>query len=557
MGVYCYIIDNVMNEPQAREIIRNLEDEHTERKAALNGYNLKDVYKYVVALSNEGGGHLLLGVRDDGSIGGTQAFQDIQKLKIDVLHQPKISRRIRIEVDVFTIEAKRVLIITVPSRHRGEPDSYDGAFLMRSGESLVGMNHDMIKDIISEDISDYSADIIDGLEDNSLDPRAIEMARELWLRKSGNQNIELMTPDEVVQGIGLKDERGITRAGLILLGRENAISRFQPNAEVVWEYRRKSSDVQYASRIDFRRAILLYLDELWVQIDARNEVAHVNEGFLIRDIPAFTETTIRESVLNAITHRDYQDQGSVYIRQSGDVMLVESPGGFIGGITPENIMRAASKPRNRLIAEVFQKLGLVERSGQGVDKIFVDSISSGKGQPSYDDSTLHEVKLLVGAQVKDFQFIKYLDKVSKEVGLALSPTDYVLLEKVRLGQVDSMNYDTGLAKLSAAGIIETVRSGRYTKPMLAKRFYSAMNKRGEYTRQRGLDAQQKKQLILTHLENFPKAYINDIDEALGKEVKRSTLNSYLKNLREEGKIEFIGNPHIVRGDNKGYWRLKK
>jgi ATP-dependent DNA helicase RecG len=125
-----------MNEPQALEIILNLEDEHTERKAALNGYNLKDVYKYVVALSNEGGGRLLLGVRDDGSIGGTQAFQDIQKLKIDILHQPKISRRIRIEVDVFTLESKRVLIITVPSRHRGEPDSYDGAFLMRSGVIL-------------------------------------------------------------------------------------------------------------------------------------------------------------------------------------------------------------------------------------------------------------------------------------------------------------------------------------------------------------------------------------------------------------------------------------
>jgi hypothetical protein len=44
---------------------------------------------------------------------------------------------------------------------------------------------------------------------------------------------------------------------------------------------------------------------------------------------------------------------------------------------------------------------------------------------------------------------------------------------------------------------------------------------------------------------------------LSKEVKRSTLNSYLENLQEEGKIEFVGNPHIVRGDNKGYWRLKK
>lgn len=546
-----------MNELKALEIIHNLEDEHTERKSAANNYNLKDIYSYVVALSNEGGGHLILGVRDDGSIGGTKAFNDIQKLKIDVLHQPKISRRIRIEVDVFTIESKRVIIITVPSRHRGEPDSYGGAFLMRSGESLVGMNHDMIKDIIAEDVSDFSSDIIEGLGDDAFDAKAIEVARLLWMRKSGNDNIEVMSPDEVVQGLGLKDERGITRAGLILLGRENCISRLQSNAEVVWEYRRKSSDVQYASRIDYRKAAILYLEDLWIQIDARNEVAHVSEGFLVRDIPAFTETTIRESVLNAITHRDYQDQGSVYIRQSSEDMIIESPGGFIAGITPENIMRAASKPRNRLIAEVFQKLGLVERSGQGVDKIFVDSISFGKGQPSYEASTPYEVKLIVNAQVQDFQFIKYLDKVSRDAGISLSPSDYVLLEKVRLGLINSMSSDTGLAKLSAAGVIEKSRRGRYTKPMLAKRFYSAMNKPGEYTRQRGLDARQKKQLIITHLENFPKAYVNDIDEALGFEVKRSTLNSYLKGLRNEGKIEFIGNPHVVRGDSKGYWRLKE
>ena len=193
-----------MNEVIARQIIANLEDEHTERKSASNGYGLKDVYRYVVALSNEGGGHLILGVKNDGTLGGTLAFPDIQKLKIEVLHQPKISRRIRIEVDEFKLDGKRILIITVPSRHRGEPDSYDGAFLMRSGESLVGMNNDMIKDIISEDISDYSANIIEGLTDDALDGQAIELAKYLWMRKSGNSAIELMSPDEVVQGLGLK-----------------------------------------------------------------------------------------------------------------------------------------------------------------------------------------------------------------------------------------------------------------------------------------------------------------------------------------------------------------
>lgn len=546
-----------MNETTARQIISNIEDEHTERKAARGHYDLKDIFRYVVALSNEGGGYLMLGVADNGRIVGSPAFQDIQRLKIDVLSQPKISRRIRIEIDVFCLDSKRVLIITVPGRHRGQADSYDGAYLMRSGESLTGMNNDMIRDILAEDITDFSSEIIEGLAPSDLDPGAIERARYLWMSKSGNEQIELMTPDQVMQGLGLTDERGVTRAGLILLGRTSAIARHLPNAELIWEYRRHNSDVEYVARNDYREAVVLYLDKLWGQIDARNEVAHVSEGFFIRDIPAFAESTIREAVLNAISHRDYQDAGSVYIRQSAEDMVVESPGGFIGGITPDNIMSASSKPRNRLVAEVFQKLGLVERSGQGVDKIFVNSISSGKGQPSYKESTLHEVKLLISAQVQDVSFIQYLDKISKDAKVRLSASDYVLLEKVRLGLIDSMSHEAGLSKLSAAGIVESSRSGRFTKPMLAKRFYSAMNKSGEYTRQRGLDLEQKKQLILTHLQNFPKAYVADIDEALGYQVKRSTLNNYLKALHDEGKIEFIGNRHIGRGDNRGYWTLTK
>ncbi len=546
-----------MNEITARELISNIEDEHTERKAARGQYDIKNVCRYTVALSNEGGGHLILGVDDAGNIVGSQSFQDIQRLKIDVLSQPKMSRRIRVEVDVFQLDMKRIVIISIPGRNRGQADSYDGAYLMRSGESLTGMNNDMIRDILAENVSDYSSDIIEGVTPSDLDSEAIERARYLWLSKSGNEQVEIMTPEQVVQGLGLIDERGVTRAGLILLGKSSAIARYIPNAELIWEYRRHNADVEYVARNDHREAVVLYLDKLWGQIDARNEVAHVNEGFFIRDIPAFAESTIREAVLNAISHRDYQDSGSVYIRQSAEDMIVESPGGFIGGITPDNIMNASSKPRNRLVAEVFQKLGLVERSGQGVDKIFVNSISSGKGQPSYKASTLHEVKLSVSAQVQDVSFIQYLDKVSREANIRLSASDYVLLEKVRLGLIDSIGHESGLAKLSSAGIIEGSRSGRFTKPMLAKRFYSAMNKSGEYTRQRGLDVQQKKQLILTHLQNFPKAYVADIDEALGYQVKRSTLNNYLKALHEEGKIEFIGNRHIGRGNNRGYWTSKK
>jgi ATP-dependent DNA helicase RecG len=548
-----------MIEREALEIIARIEDEHTERKAAGSGFDLKDLSRYIVALSNEGGGHILLGVSDDGRVTGTPAFPDIMRLKNDVRTSLRISRRTRIEVDVFNLGQRqhRVLIVTVPPRPRGEALSYDGAFLMRSGESLVGMTSDVLKSIMAEDVSDYSADIIEGAKMADLDPIAIEQARYLWLTKSGNEAIELMTPQEVVLGLGLADERGVTRSGIILLGRESAISRFVPNAEVVWEYRKTKTAIEYVARADYKKAFVSIYEDLWNQINSRNDVAHINEGFFIRDIPSFDEIAVREAVLNAVSHRDYQDQGSVYLRQSAEELLVESPGGFIEGITPENIMTTSSKPRNRLIAEAFQKLGLVERSGQGVDKIFMKTIASGKGKPTYEESTSHEVKLSVSAQIQDVQFVQYLDKVSRESGIKLSASDYVLLESVRLGKIESMNDDTGLPRLQLAGIIEKSRSGRYVKPMLAKRFYSALNKRGEYTRQRGLDHEQKKQLILKHLENYPKGYIQDIEQALGYEVGRSTLSNWLSEMKKEGIVDFIGNKHIVRGPNRGYWSIVK
>lgn len=548
-----------MIEREALEIISHIEDEHTERKAAGSGYDLKDLSRYIVALANEGGGHILLGVSDDGRATGTPAFQDIMRLKNDIRTSLRISRRTRIEVDVFNLgqNQRRVVIVTVPPRPRGEALSYDGAFLMRSGESLVGMTSDVLKSIMSEDVSDYSANIIEGAKVADLDPTAIEQARYLWLTKSGNDAIELMTPEEVVFGLGLADERGVTRSAIILLGRESAISRFTPNSEVIWEYRKTNAAIEYVARFDYKKAFVSIYEDLWNQINSRNDVAHINEGFFIRDIPSFDEIAVREAVLNAISHRDYQDQGSVYIRQSAEELMVESPGGFMEGITPENIMTTSSKPRNRLIAEAFQKLGLVERSGQGVDKIFMKTIASGKGKPTYEESTSHEVKLSVGAQIQDVHFVQYLDKVSRESEIKLSASDYVLLESVRLGKIESMNDDTGLPRLQLAGIIEKSRSGRYVKPMLAKRFYSALNRRGEYTRQKGLDQEQKKQLILKHLENYPKGFIQDIEQALGYEVSRSTLSNWLSQMKKEGIVDFVGNKHIVRGPNRGYWCIVK
>lgn len=73
---------------------------------------------------------------------------------------------------------------------------------------------------------------------------------------------------------------------------------------------------------------------------------------------------IREAILNAVSHRDYRHAGSVFIKQYPTKIELVSPGGFPSGITPENIFWK-QHPRNRRIAEVFARCGMVERSGQG------------------------------------------------------------------------------------------------------------------------------------------------------------------------------------------------
>lgn len=417
-----------MNEATARKKIANTEDEHTERKTGASHFDKEKLFSYVAALANEGGGTLILGVDDDGTPTGTDSFKLIPELKQEILTSVNLSRRLRVEIDEFTLDSKRVLIFIVPARPKGEAIAYKGTYFMRSGSSLVPMNFDTLANISDELVTDFSAEIIEGATIADLDTDALSKARDLWFLKSQNANVQFMDDEELLSGLELGDERGITRAGIILLGTLEAIKRYVPNSELAWEYRKHTTDIEFAARKDYKQPFILYFDDLWRQVDARNDVAHIHDGFLIRDIPAFNEEVVREAVLNAIAHRDYRDTGSVFVRQPPECLLIESPGGFVDGVTPENIIEISSHPRNRRIAEAFQKSGLVERSGQGADKIFRQTIAAGKGLPDYSGSTLHEVKLQVSAQIQDLEFIKYLEKVAQETKVRLSVKDYVVLD---------------------------------------------------------------------------------------------------------------------------------
>ena len=113
------------------------------------------------------------------------------------------------------------------------------------------------------------------------------------------------------------------------------------------------------------------IDKVWDYINqpASNSLLHYNDGSYIFDIPSFNKGAIREAILNACCHRSMLIQSDVVIKQYPDA------GGFPSGVDMNNILTVNSVPRSKLMSEILQKTGLVERSGQGVDKMFYNCIT--------------------------------------------------------------------------------------------------------------------------------------------------------------------------------------
>ncbi|MHB1843270.1 MAG: AlbA family DNA-binding domain-containing protein, partial [Deltaproteobacteria bacterium] len=324
------------------------EDEHLEFKEAKNRFDFEELVRYCCSLANEGGGHVVLGVADKKPrrVVGSKAFEDLQRTKLGILE------RLRLRIDAWEVAHPdgRVIVFEVPGRPVGVPIQYNGAYWMRGGESLVPMTPDLLKRIFDEAQPDFSAEVCSEAKLDDLDDRAVGIFREKWATRSRSTDLAKLEREQLLVDADLYvPRRGLTYAALILFGTDAALTRLLGQTELIFEYRSDEASVSYQQRQDFRRGFLLYHDELWSLVNARNETISLRDGLFRRDIPTFNEDAVREAILNAICHRDYRLYGSTYVRQSPRKLELVSPGGFPPEVNAENVLFRQS-PRNRRLA---------------------------------------------------------------------------------------------------------------------------------------------------------------------------------------------------------------
>ena len=376
------------------------------------------VLGYIVALANEKGGRLVLGMEDayphqvagsDFAQGKVGAFEDEVYERLHI--------RVRTE-ELFDEHNNRVLVINVPSRPIGKALRFEGVPLMRVGESLREMDDAEYFSIISEQDPDFSARICEGLTIEDLDPSAVQKMRESIFDNRKKNSIFTIPLKQLLNDLLLIDDDGkLKYAALLLLGKEEAITKYLPQANVVIEYRNSHSQVRYAARQEYRLPLFIAIDKIWDYINqpASNPLLHINDFPQIKDCPSFNRESVSEAVINAMIHRSLQMSSDIFIKIYPDMLEITNPGGFPYGVNLGNLLTVNSSPRSRLMAEVIEKSGLIERSGQGVDIMFENSVKEGKPLPDYSLTDDYQVCLRFYAQIPDDAFYLFVQDICRTV----------------------------------------------------------------------------------------------------------------------------------------------
>ncbi len=356
----------------ARWLVTPTETEHLEFKEAKQQFDTTKLLRYCVALANEGGGHLVLGVSDKlpRRVVGTQAFAapvDLNNLKSRILDK----LRIRVDTVELVHADGRVLVFEVPSRPAGQPLDFEGAYLMRTGEELVPMTPDQLRRIFAEGQPDWfsqaakqaaSADEVIALLDTQtyfdLSGLPYPTTRESVLSRLAGEGLILQAAGGWV----------ITNLAAILLAKR--LDGFSPDMA------RKAPRVVIYEGIDKTQTredkpgVRGYAVGFESLVDFVHSAAPQNrsiEQVVREEVKMFPKQALRELIANALVHQDFDATGaSVMIEMYSDRVEVSNP-----GRPPISVERFIDeyRSRNERLADFMRRLGICEEKGSGVDKV--------------------------------------------------------------------------------------------------------------------------------------------------------------------------------------------
>jgi len=344
--------------------------------------------EYAVSFANADGGVVVFGV-DDKAAGRVNAIRGCGKVDIDIWRKAIYdATRPHIDADVHLVDVPEgtgnLLVVRVRKGIHQPYGTSDGIYRVRVGKNCQPLYPDeFARQQARLGTTDWSAQIVEELTPVDLDAVEIARARNRIRDKDPGSILLTLSDKDLLAGLGVTRGGRVTNAGLVLFGREDQLRDLCPQSQVHYVY--QISDTSVARNDQMRLALLNVLELIETSFSgAANPEQELSVGFFKVRIPAFPLDVVREAVLNAVTHRDYTVSGEVFIKHQLHELTVSSPGAFIGGVTPYNILRHDPVARNKTLADALLKMRLVESAGTGARRMFSTILQYGKRAPEYE-----------------------------------------------------------------------------------------------------------------------------------------------------------------------------
>lgn len=536
--------------------IPNKETLEVEFKSDLKCYPDHDLIEEIVGMTNTVGGILYLGVEDNGSITGVHKKHK-DAVGVTALIANMTVPPISVRSEVIYEESQYILKIEIP-RSRGVVATTWGKILRRrlkidGSPEVIPMYPYEIPTRLSElGMLDYSAQPLAGATINDLDPnQRVRLRKIIQTRQGGEKNLLSLPDDELDIALRLVTKVGEsyvpTVTGMLLLGKEEKIVELMPTAKSSFQVLEGTA---IRMNEDSSKPLLELFENYETYVKAWNPERETEYGLFRIPIPEFDWAAFREGLVNAFCHRDYTMLGRVRVSIDDEGLSISNPGGFIDGVNLKNLLTVEPHGRNPALADALKRIGLAEKTGRGIDRIFEGSIVFGRPWPDYSESTSQMVRLFIQRAKADLAFAKFVSDEQNKQGKPLSIYNLMILSVLnaeRRSTIDRIVEITNLgeSKIRTAieimieqGLIEASGRGKNRSFILGAKIYKENKEAIQYVRQSDIDSIRYPEMIVK-LAITQNGIITKQDIAELLKVTPSQAYSYIKKMKQEGKLELV------------------
>ena len=328
------------------------ENEFVELKRELT----KDIKKEIIAFANSKGGTIYIGIDDTGKVVGLKDYnKDAEALSGMIREGIKSDLTLYTNIIIENIEGKKIIILKVMSGsnkpyYLADKGLKPSGVFVRHGNVSAPATDELIRKLILENHDIFENQVSQNQNLNFIYLNSIFSDKQKELNNTKYKLLNIMNNDNLYTNLGLllSDECPFTIKCAVFNG---------------------NNKLSFKDRKEFTGSVVKQLEDVLNYLNIINKISGRNINYKRVDIRDYPEFALRETILNAIIHRNYNFSGSILVSVFDDRIEVTSLGGLMTGLSIDDIIAGVSQTRNKNLANIFYRLEYVENYGTGIGRM--------------------------------------------------------------------------------------------------------------------------------------------------------------------------------------------